>query len=148
MKVRELGEHRLSVDALLVHEPEVGVVAYDDDPLALRRGSAHGRDDLLRVLKRRRVARRVVGEVEDEYLLRAGGEKRLLHRRRVERAAPEGVEMDDLAAHRLLEDELVVVPVEVGADQRVGRTREQLGAHADAVREGVRDDGRGESLAI
>ena len=148
VQVGELREKRLLVDALLVDEPEVCVVAYDDDLLALRRRGPHGGDDSFRVRERRRVAGRVVREVEDEDLLRAGREERLLHRLRVECAAAEGVEVDDPAADRLLEDEFVVVPVEIGADKRVARTSEELRADADAVRERVRDDGVGERLAL
>ena len=148
VEVGELGEQRLAVDALLVHEPEVRVVAHHDYALALRRGGAHGGDDLPGVLDRRGVACRVVGEVQYENLLLAWREKRLLHGRRVECAAPEGVEVDDPAADGLLEYELVVVPVEVRADERVGGPCKQLGAHADAVRERVRHDGGGEPLAV
>ena len=48
--------------------------------------------------------------------------------------------MPHLAADRVLEDELVVVPEEIGADQLVRRVRKQLRDDADAVGEGVGDD--------
>ena len=145
---RKLGEERLAVDALLVDEPEVGVVADDHDSLAGLRGGLHRGDDLLRVRKRRRVAGRVVRKVEDEDFFLSGREQRGLHRGRVKTAALERVEVPDLAADRLLEDELVVVPEEIGADQLVRLTRKELRDDADAVGERVRDDGIRELHAL
>ena len=131
------------MDALLVDEPEVGVVQHDDDLLALRGHGLHRCNDALRVLERGRVARRVVREVEDEDFLVAGGQERALHRRHVERARAEHVERGKLRTANLLEDERVVVPVEVRRHHLVARTGEQLASHAQAVGESVRHDGEG-----
>ena len=55
--------------------------------------------------------------------------------------------MRDGAADRLAEDELVVVPVEVGRDERVFLGGEEFGGDAQAVRERVRDYRVGEGEA-
>ena len=148
MEIRELSEKRFAVDALFVNEPEVRIVAEDNDLLALRGDGLYSGNNLLRVGKRRRVAGRVVGEIENQNLLLAGGEKCLLHRVRVKRAFLEGIEELYLAADGFLEDQLVVVPEEVGADERVARPCKELRADADAVGERVRHDGIGKRLAL
>ena len=145
---RERGEERLAVDARLVDEAEVGVVEDDDDPLARVRRRLDRRDDARHVLVRRRVARRVVRKVEDEELPVARGLQRRLHRRRVEAAVDEGVEVRDPAADRLAEDELVVVPEEVRRHERVVRIGEELRRDPQAVRQRVGDDGVGERDAL
>ena len=141
MQRRELREQRLLMDARLVDEPEIGVVEDDDDPPAGLRGGLDGGDDPLRVLERRGVARRVVREVEDEELLHARRGQRGLQRRRVKMPVLERVEVAHLAADGIPEDQLVVVPEEVGRDELVARVEKQLRRDPKAVRERVRDDG-------
>ena len=137
----ERGEERLAVDALLVDEPEVGVVEDDDDPLAGLGGGLDGGDNLRRVLQRRRVARGVVREIQDEDLLLPGAEQGRLEGVGVERAIPEGVESLDGGAARLLEDERVVVPVEIGNHHLVTTAGEEFGGDTQTVRKRVGDDG-------
>ena len=155
MEVGELREERFLMDALLIDEPEVGVVQNHHDLLALRGRGLDRRDDLRRVRKGRRVAGGVVREVEDQNLLLAGPQQRLLHRHRIKlvgrapraRRFRKRVERLQFRADGLTEDERVVVPVEIGHDHLVPLVRKQLCTDAQAMREGVRHHGIREGLA-
>ena len=136
------------MDALLVDESEVRVIHDGDDLLALRGRSLDRRDDLLGVVESCRVAGGVVREVENEKLLVARLEKRLFHGRHVEAPLLEGVERLDLGAAGIFENKLVVIPEKIRHDNLVGLVGKELGAYAQAVSEGIRDDRVGERLAF
>ena len=136
-KIRELGEKRLAVDAVLVDEPEVGVVE-DNDDLAARRGDfGDGLYDLDGIVVRRRVAGRIVREVENQNLLALARQKRLLHRGCIKVAVLEGIEERKLCTRGFLENQRVVIPVKIGNDYLNTALREKLGRNPKTVRKRV-----------
>ena len=77
------------------------------------------------------------------------GEERFLHSFRVEASIlPVEWEEYGLGSGKIAEDEIVVIPEEIGADNLIALADKKLGNHADGMRETARHKRQGELLSI
>jgi len=139
--VRQLSEQRF-FQAVFKEQAKVGVVS-DDNQLQTGIGHRFERsNDFVTFRHRRRIAGRVVREVEQHHgLLLAGGflrQQRSLQAFAIELTASiVKLEVNHLSTTTHAKGQLVIFPILVGDDQRRAFVGEQVGNDADAVSQGI-----------